>query len=132
LISHSWGVKILPSAIDVPGRHSPEVRVEDDGIRIEVSSGDAVVVITVAGDLDAVSAQALAAPLDTLEVTGRAVLDMADVDFIDSTGLRVILEKAMSMCEQGGSLRIRRSSAQVRRLLHITNLDGLLERDAAA
>lgn len=103
-----------------------------DEIRIEVAPDDVGVVITVAGDLDAATAPALVEPLNALEPTGCAVLDLAEVDFIDSTGLRVILDKAMQMCEQGGSLRIRRGSAQVRRLLHITNLDGLLERGAAA
>src|SRR5882672_5274732 len=101
---------------------------ENDGMVIEVSLVDAVVVVTVAGELDAVSSPRLHASLEELEPSNRVVLEMAGIDFIDSTGLRVILDRAMQMCDSGGSLRIRSASAQLHRLLHLTKLDGLLER----
>jgi anti-anti-sigma factor len=105
---------------------------EDDGLQIEVSLVDAMVVMTVGGELDAVSAPRLEMSLEQLDLAGRVVLETSGVEFIDSTGLRVILDRAMRMCTAGGALRIRTASPPLHRLLHLTKLDGLLERHAAA
>jgi anti-anti-sigma factor len=104
----------------------------NDGLSIEVSTIDGVVVVTVAGELDAVSAPSLQASLEQPDAAGRVVVEMSGVEFIDSCGLRVILDRAMRMRPAGGSLRIRSASPQVYRLVHLTKLDELLERDAAA
>jgi anti-sigma B factor antagonist len=101
-------------------------------MHMDVSLVDGLVIVAVDGELDAVSAPALASALGELQPSAHVVLNMSEVEFIDSTGLRVILEHAIRMCESDGSLRIRTASPQVHRLLHITNLDRLLERDSAA
>jgi anti-sigma B factor antagonist len=106
--------------------------VDADGMHVDVSFVDGLVIVTIEGELDAVSAPALGAALDELQPSTQVVLNMSGVEFIDSTGLRVILEHATHMCEATGSLRIRTASPRVHRLLHITNLDSLLERDPAA
>ena len=57
---------------------------------------DGVVVYRVTGDLDVVSAPAAAMGLEILELTrpAKLLLDLRDVEMVDSTGLRVVVEAA--------------------------------------
>ncbi len=57
---------------------------------------DGAVVYRVTGDPDVVSAPAAAMGLEILELTRppKLVLDLRDVEMVDSTGLRVVVEAA--------------------------------------
>ncbi len=103
---------------------------EGNGFHVDLSSVDDGAILTICGELDAETSTGLQAVLDRLEPTTSAVVVMSDVGFMDSSGLRVVLETATAMCQAGGSLRIRDASPAVRRVLNITKLEGLLERDA--
>ena len=102
------------------------IRVADDGFSVDASRVDGIAIIQVAGELDAATAAALEAAFDELDPTAQAVIDMAGIEFMDSTGVRVVLKKTLSMREAGGSLRIRSASPAVRRVLQMTSLDHLL------
>jgi anti-sigma B factor antagonist len=93
-------------------------------LRIEVRHGPGRVVVGLAGELDMASAemfeQALAA--EDLEREPMIVLDLQRLDFIDSTGLRVVLA-ALDRCrERGQEFAITPGSQQVQRLLRITGV----------
>ena len=53
---------------------------------------------------------------------GRLVLDLAGVDFIDSTALGTILKAAAQLDESGTLLAVVAPEGPVRRLLEVTNL----------
>ena len=79
------------------------------------------------GSIDLVTRQAL---LDEghaiLEQGGGLVLDMAEVDFIDSTGLGALVELARAAKAQGSRVLIARSSPRVARVLEFSGLDEAL------
>jgi anti-sigma B factor antagonist len=84
-------------------------------------------VIRVAGELDASTAERLRAPLDAARADGLTTLvDLAGVTFIDSSGLRVLLEAARASDEHEWAWFIVRPSAAVLRLLELSGTAGLL------
>lgn len=54
------------------------------------------------------------------------VLDVSDLEFIDSTGLGVVLGAMRRLREGGGSLSIAGAHGIVRRVLEITDLDKVI------
>ncbi|HMJ34674.1 MAG TPA: STAS domain-containing protein [Baekduia sp.] len=87
-------------------------------------------VIAVAGELDLATAPELeAALLPRLRDGGHAVLDLRALDFMDSTGVRVIVAGHVAAQEHGGRFALVRTApdAPVGRVLEISGLDGVLE-----
>ncbi len=60
------------------------------------------------------------------EGTGNIVLDMKDVDFVDSSGLSAILFGHRACNEGGGLLVVANPHAFVQRLIRISKLEDLL------
>jgi anti-anti-sigma factor len=106
--------------------------VSHGGLYVDVSNEGGVVVTTVRGELDIASADTLSATLDRVAAEERVVLDLAAVDFMDSSGLAVVLRQSMRRREAGGTLHIRRPSVSVQRLLVFCCLEHLLEPDVGA
>lgn len=80
------------------------------------------------GEIDAVAIPSLAGCLDDVIAAGRSrvVLDLADVEFIDSVGLAAIVAARKRVAVHGGSVTLRRPSPPVRKLLDIVGLTGFL------
>lgn len=95
-----------------------------DQLQIEVRHDGGRVVLALAGELDMASADRLqqAVDDDALRAEVSVVLDLQGLQFIDSTGLRVIL-RALERCRgRGQEFAITRGSPQVQRLLSITGV----------
>jgi anti-anti-sigma factor len=78
-------------------------------------------VLVVAGDLDLASCDELQRHIRALVAAGGAgaiVVDLADVTFIDSSGLSVLVVEATAMSPR--PLTLRRISRSVRRVLEVT------------
>jgi anti-anti-sigma factor len=58
---------------------------------------------------------------------GLLVLDLSELDFIDSTGLEVLLRAARRAHDTGRRLIVQRPSRYVRRLLELTAIDQSLD-----
>ena len=84
---------------------------------------DGVPLICVAGELDLATAPKLsAAAKDALEQNPeRVVFDLGELRFMDSSGLRVLLEVASSV-----PVSVREASAPVRRVIESTGVDSVL------
>lgn len=97
------------------------------GLRWTSRHDDGVLTIKLDGELDLAAVPELqAAVADTFgDREPLIVLDLGDVGFIDSTGLRLLLGIRGATTERGGRLLLARASDAVRKLLHIT---GLVER----
>jgi anti-anti-sigma factor len=85
--------------------------------RIEEDRRDGTVVLRLHGELDLASADAVALRLDTLAATGDpVVLDVDRLSFMDSSGLRVVLQAAENSRTSGWSFSLTAGSEQVRNL----------------
>ncbi|HUR17770.1 MAG TPA: STAS domain-containing protein [Acidimicrobiales bacterium] len=93
---------------------------------------DGAVVVGVAGDLDCATAATLEERLgDLLTDQGNltVVLDLADMTFIDSSGLSVLMTAYRHLRKRGGVLSLRRPSPSTRKVFEITGLDRVLPID---
>ncbi|MDI2125392.1 STAS domain-containing protein [Yinghuangia seranimata] len=92
------------------------------------AADDGWTVVEVPGDLDFYSAPDFAKYLGGIAAAGarRLVIDMRDVAFMDSSGLRVLLNAARDLRENGGALRLAAPDEQVLRLIEVTQVGPLL------
>jgi anti-sigma B factor antagonist len=86
--------------------------------------GDMVVVV-LQGELDLASAPQFESEIDGPEVGSgtTVVVDLDELRFIDSTGLRLIFAASARAQERGQQFAVTRGSEQVQRLLSITRVD---------
>jgi anti-sigma B factor antagonist len=93
-------------------------------LRVGVDSHSDRVVVRLDGELDLASAPLLESKLDGDLVRDAAtvVIDLRGLEFIDSTGLRVIFSAHEEARERGQELAVTRGPEQVERLLSITRV----------
>jgi anti-sigma B factor antagonist len=82
----------------------------------------------VRGEIDAHTAPALAAAMMELPA-GVATVDVAGVSFMDSSGLRVLMEVATRAREGGGDLVVTNPTPGIARLVEISGLGDQLRID---
>lgn len=94
-------------------------------LTLETSETDGRAVVRVGGDVDIDTAPALrVAVRDLLEKGKRAlVVDVSSVDFIDSTGLGVLVGALKETQSQQGTLELICTQRRMLNLLHLTGLD---------
>ena len=82
-------------------------------------------VLSLHGELDLASAPLLQREIESPEIEAAAmvVLDLEALQFIDSTGLRIILSAHDRSRERGQEFAVTPGSQQVQRLLTITRVD---------
>jgi anti-sigma B factor antagonist len=90
---------------------------------------DGTVVITVTGELDINTAPRVRRRVEdvTRRVSGDVRLDVGKLRFCDAAGLAVITSAAERLRESGRQLHIDHASAQLMRVLKITELDHLAD-----
>ncbi len=101
-------------------------------------TGD-VAVIALQGELDVSGAERLEGELDRIasaQDPGAIVLDLSALDFMDSTGLRLVVLADQRTREQGRAFALVRGGADVQRVFEITRMTDRLRfldssRDAA-
>ncbi|HTE58967.1 MAG TPA: anti-sigma factor antagonist [Solirubrobacteraceae bacterium] len=88
-----------------------------DEFRIEEGRRNGVLVLRLRGDLDLASADTVAERLDVLSTAGEPVLlDLDSLAFMDSSGLRVVLQAAETSRTSGWRFTLTPGSEQVRNL----------------
>lgn len=94
-------------------------------LRTDISSLDGWTVIRLHGELDVASAPSLRERLINLVAEGshNLILDLEGLDFLDSTGLGVIISALKRARTNGGDLRLVCTQSRIRRLFEITALD---------
>lgn len=85
-------------------------------------------VISVVGELDLFTAPRLREQILELLKGGTTslVIDLSRLDFVDSSGLGVLVATLKRMRERDGSLMIRSPSANTSKVLQVSGLDKLL------
>jgi anti-sigma B factor antagonist len=101
-------------------------------VRPEQADGEAHAwLLTVAGELDATSAAVFDEAVEAaLEGGARLMtLDLSDVSFLDSSGLRSVVHASHRMTERGGRLAVAGLSGAAQRVLELTGLIDRLRHD---
>jgi anti-anti-sigma factor len=90
--------------------------------------GDNAFVVTLSGEVDLHTAPALAQALDGVVGLGgtSVALDLADVSFVDSTTLGILLRYDERFKERGGELVVVTSDLRVLRTLEVTGVNRVL------
>jgi anti-sigma B factor antagonist len=120
---------VVDGSVEAGDDRVQDMAVENTANPLTVTSaaqGDHTVV-SVSGEVDAASADLLRVAIGEVIEGGQAriAVDMSDVSFIDSSGLRVLIAGYKSASAAGGALTVQAPSDPVTRLLEIT---GQLER----
>jgi anti-sigma B factor antagonist len=88
---------------------------------IEERRREGTVVLTLHGELDLASAEVVGARLDELRAAGEPVLlDLDALDFMDSSGLRLVLNAAEASDAAGWPFALTPGPEQVQRLFEST------------
>lgn len=99
---------------------------DEPGATASVESGDdaGTVVVRITGELDMSSAAAVRDVIDPVLAAGptRLVFDVAALEFLDSSGLAVLLQAA----ERAGDIVLRNPTGIVRRVVEATGLESTL------
>ena len=103
--------EVASSEGPMPGQLLIERRAEDDRI-----------VVSLRGELDLTSVPEFERELREAEATNPShlVLDLSGLDFMDSTGLRALLQARERAKADGHELTLRRGPRQVQRVLELT------------
>jgi anti-sigma B factor antagonist len=99
--------------------------------RVEIENQPRCVVVSVSGELDISTAPELEKALEQAEAGGagagavRAVIDLNGLDFIDSTGVTVLVRSSKRISEAGGEFAVvcRADNIEVNRVLEILGFD---------
>ncbi|MEO1062401.1 MAG: STAS domain-containing protein [Actinomycetota bacterium] len=93
-------------------------------MRIDTRRDGGLLTVELAGEMDANNAGELVAAVrpELAADVGRIEVRVAELGFIDSSGISALLELHAEMVERGGSLAVVDPTAPVRRVLEITGL----------
>jgi anti-sigma B factor antagonist len=93
-------------------------------LQIDKRHEDERITLALTGELDMASADLLEQALAGAEIESKpmVVLDLQQIDFIDSTGLRIVLATLERCRDRGQQFAITPGSPQVQRLLSVTGL----------
>ncbi|WP_419918500.1 STAS domain-containing protein [Candidatus Poriferisocius sp.] len=86
-------------------------------------------VLTVTGEIDMATAPRFRQRLRSVIGAGgqNVVIDLSGVDFIDSTGLGVLMGAAKRVRSAGGDIRLVMAGSRLSDLIEITRLDRVLD-----
>ena len=98
-------------------------------MQVSVSHQDGITVVRIGGEIDASNTPELSRTLEELLGRGslRFVLDMAEVGFIDSSGLSTLLTFFKHARAKGGDVVLASVQPTVSRILELTRLDKVFE-----
>jgi anti-sigma B factor antagonist len=96
----------------------------ESNVEVEVRDRDRAVVVGVTGELDLASSPALEQELETGAASDAEVVivDLRALEFMDSTGLSVLVRANERAAEQGKRFAVVRGAQQVERLLSLTGV----------
>jgi anti-anti-sigma factor len=97
---------------------------DSDAFLIQVFQSAEVTVIRLKGELDLATAPQLRHELAECANpgVGRIVLDLAELTFMDSVGLSILVAGHKKLKELGGTLVIQHTNARVQRVIEISGL----------
>lgn len=102
----------------MPDKANPlEITMNQEGVEVR---------LTVSGEVDLETSAALTEALTEVVSSRHVALDLTDVGYMDSTGLRAILVAKEDIERAGGTLEVVAASRIVARLIDLSGVTGLL------
>jgi anti-sigma B factor antagonist len=103
--------------------------VNSGDIGIETSQRDGATVVTVTGEVDLMTAPKLAAALEDARAAGArlVVVDLSGVDFLDSSGLGVLVTAHRDLTDGQGTLHLVRPRPSIDKVLTLTRLTEVID-----
>jgi anti-sigma B factor antagonist len=97
--------------------------------RVETQTTGRAVTVTASGELDLVSSPTLEEALERVGDTDvdLVLLDLRGLEFMDSTGLHVLIKAHQRLQERGRQFAVIKGGVQVERLLSLTGVAELLK-----
>jgi anti-sigma B factor antagonist len=130
--SVAWGSKRGPSSGRPRRPHRQHIyasglvrsRLVQSNFSVEMRNGDQAVLIGVSGELDLASSPELEAELEraTSSDLELVVIDLRKLEFMDSTGLSVLVRAHQKATQNGKRFAIVKGPQQVQRLLSLTGV----------
>jgi anti-sigma B factor antagonist len=127
-VGFSWGPGGYATAWPTMAWPTIVAVMAEESARLVVASPEANVFV-LSGEIDAHTAPQFAAQFEPLPAGLGSVLtiDMADVTFMDSSGLRVLIELNGRASDSGVTMTIRAPSRAVARIIEISGLSETIE-----
>ena len=98
---------------------------------ITVTQRNGVASIRITGELDVSTAPDLrVCLLDTIATARTIVVDLADLGFIDSTGVGVLIGAAKRLAAEGGEILLRGVRPKTMRVFEVTGVDRIIAIEA--
>ena len=99
-----------------------------DQLRVSVTGGDSYTVVALAGESDVYTSDQLRGALESEAAKGVALLivDLSGLEFMDSTGVHVLLDIRVMMKDRGGKLALAQPQSTVARVLNLVGADQLI------
>ena len=99
-----------------------------DQLRVSVTSGDSYTVVALTGESDVYTYDQLRGALEAEVTRGVALLvvDLSGLEFMDSTGVQVLLDIRVMMNDRGGQLALAQPQNTVARVLNLVGADQLI------
>jgi len=99
-----------------------------DQLRVSVSGGDAYTVVALAGESDVYTYDQLRSALEAEATRGVPLLivDLSALEFMDSSGVQVLLDIRVMMNDRGGKLALAGPQNTVARVLNLVGADQLI------
>ncbi len=96
---------------------------------ISVQKSDQISIVSIAGSIDALTADQVAGYIDEQISSGEKhlLLDLSEVEFMSSAGLRVILGALKQTRQQGGDLYLAGAQGGVDRVLKMSGFPKILK-----
>lgn len=91
-------------------------------LTVETEAEGRYQVLTVLGEVDIATVPQLSERIAELSQSGYLVLDLTETDFMDSSGLRLLLETRERFDDEGRAFRLAISGGPIARLLDVTGL----------
>jgi anti-anti-sigma factor len=97
-------------------------------LRVDIADRDGLALVTAAGEIDAATAETLSTAVIGALEDGypRVVVDFAQVTFIDSTGLGVLVKAHRTAVGRDAEFGVMHPTPQTRKLIKVLGLDQLL------
>ncbi len=101
---------------------------QTDPLSVLTTTTDGIRVVTVAGEIDHHTGEALRQALDASTTSRpRIVVDLSRVTFIDSTGINILIAAHHTLTDADGWIRLAAPTQTVMRTLQIIGVDTLID-----
>jgi len=125
---HAGAFAVSHSASKIYSRHTLTGQ-GDDNMEITITQRGKVTVIALVGAIDALDVDQVRTALDTQVRDGkmRLVADVSQVEYINSAGLRAMVQTLKDTTRRGGDFRLANVGARIHKALDITGLTSLFK-----